>query len=241
MGSEMCIRDSSNFEEHYGEIKWKVSLAAKVSVQSIQYIRAKPQDKPNPPQNNRGFERVVIMGAAEGGYSALLKLIPRLRPDLPITYLIVLYVSSQYLDAFVQYLDRYSAVTVKRAVNGQPLEKGVCYLGSGEEYTTLHTRDGELVLHVNPAPFASRRGSIDMMMFSVSDLLGEQTTGVILSGSGDDGGEGLEEVVRMGGRAIIQSPESCLHKDMAVSALNRCQPDYLVSDLEIAEVINRVH
>lgn len=80
-----------------------------------------------------------------------------------------------------------------------------------------------------------------MMMFSVSDLLGDQAIGVVLSGSGDDGGEGLEEVMRMGGKAIVQSPESCLHKDMAVFALNRCQPDYLVSDLEVAEVINRLH
>lgn len=233
--------EEDDFEALCGEIKWKVNVAAKVSVQSIQYIPARLQNKPTQHYEKQACERMVVMGAAEGGYSALLKIIPRLRPDPSVAYLVVLYVASQYIEAFVHYLNQYSVLRVKRAVNGQPLESGTCYLGSGEEYTTLHTREGQLVLHVNPAPFASRRGSIDMMMFSVSDLLGDQAIGVVLSGSGDDGGEGLEEVMRMGGKAIVQSPESCLHKDMAVFALNRCQPDYLVSDLEVAEVINRLH
>ncbi len=230
-----------DFEELCGEIKWKVSLAAKVAVQSIQYIRARSQDKSTRQHPREPCERMVMMGAAEGGYNALLKIIPRLRPDLPAACLVALYASSQAIDAFVQYLDKYSAVRVKRAVNGQLLENGTCYLGSGEEYITLHRRDESLVLYVNPAPFASRRGSVDMMMFSVSDLIGERATGVILSGAGNDGGEGLEEVIRMGGTALIQKPESCLHKDMAIFALGRSKPDYLVSDVEIAGVINKLH
>lgn len=233
--------EESDFEQLQGEIRWKVNLAAKVAVQSIQYIPARLQNKTIQQHEKKPCERIIAIGTAEGGYSALLKIIPRLRPDPLTAYLIVLYVTSQHIDAFVRYLDQYSTLQIKRAVNGQPLESGTCYLGSGEEYTTLHIRDDALVLHVNPAPFASRRGSVDMMMFSVSDLLGDLATGIILSGSGDDGSEGLEEIVRMGGRGVIQTPESCLHKDMAVAALNRCQPDYLVSDLEVAEVINRLH
>jgi len=118
------------------------------------------------------------------------------------------------------------------------LEAGVCYISSGEEYVTAHGVRGNLTAYVSPAPFSSRRGSIDMLMFSVAEILGRHTIGAILSGAGSDGAEGLEEIVRVGGNAIIQSPVSCLYKSMALSALNLCEAEVVVADMEIAAEIN---
>jgi two-component system chemotaxis response regulator CheB len=90
---------------------------------------------------------------------------------------------------------------------------------------------------MSPAPFVTRRGSIDMLMFSVSEAL-ERPLGVILSGEGGDGAEGLEEMVRSGGGAIIQSPTNCLYDNMVLSALNLCEEKVVVADREIATEIN---
>lgn len=230
--------DGGGLEEQAQDIIAKVNLAAAVALESVCYIRAMPHDKAATPTAPRRCDRLVAFGAAEGGYGALLKIIPRLPPELTAAYLAVLYAAPPHVESFARYLDDYSGVRVKRAVDGEPVEAGVCYLGAGVEYLTVVTRNGRLVLQVHPAPFASRRGSIDRLMFSVAEAMKGQAVGVILSGSGEDGSEGLEEIHRVGGIAIVQIPQSCLHKGMAHAALARCHPDVVLSDGKIAVTLN---
>ena len=129
---------------------------------------------------------------------------------------------------------------VQRAVDGAVIESGVCYIGAGDEYITLTDHADRLALHIHRAPFASRRGSIDRLMFSVAETLNQQAAGVILSGAGEDGSEGLEEIHRVAGLAIIQDPQSCLHKEMTLAALARIHPDAMLSDAKIAIALNRL-
>ncbi len=70
--------------------------------------------------------------------------------------------------------------------------------------------------------------------------MAENAVGVVLSGSGFDGSEGLEEVERMQGIAIVQEPKSCLTKDMSQAALGSCSPDYIISDIDIPATINEL-
>lgn len=221
------------------QIIQKMRLAAHVKVSSIQYIRAKLNVNKNKFATQRAACRnIVALGAAEGGYGALLKIILRLKKDLFTAYTVIFYESSVHVDSFIDYLNRYCDVVVQRPQNNTLLEAGVCYISSGEEYVTVHGHRGQLVFHVSSAPFSSRRGTIDMLMFSIAETVGEHSLGVILSGNGTDGSEGLEELVRIGGSAIIQAPVSCLYKSMTLSALNTCEAEIVVADTEIAAQIN---
>ena len=116
--------------------------------------------------------------------TALLKIIPQFRPDSAVAYVAILYAAPQHVDAFARYLDDHSGVRVKRAIDGEPVEGGVCYLGAGVEYLTVAAHSGRLMLQVHRAPFASRRGSIDRLMFSVAEAMKGRAVGVVLSGSG---------------------------------------------------------
>lgn len=229
--------DGNELDAQAQDIIAKVNLAAAVALESVRYIRAMPRDKAAPATPRR-CDRLVVLGAAEGGYGALLKIIPHLRPDAPVAYLAVLYAATPHVEAFARYLDGYSAVRVKRAADGEPIESGVCYLSAGVDYTTVRAHDGQMILQVHRAPFASRRGSIDRLLFSVAEVMRQRAAGIVLSGSGEDGSEGLEEIHRMGGVAIVQDPQSCLHKDMAQAALARCHPDFTLSDSKIATIVN---
>jgi chemotaxis response regulator CheB len=214
-------------------------LAAHVKVSSIQYIRAKLNVNKNKFATQRvACRNIVALGVAEGGYGALLKIILRLKADLFTAYTVIFYESSVHVDSFIDYLNRYCDVVVQRPQNNTLLEAGVCYISSGEEYVTVHGHREQLVFHVSSAPFSSRRGTIDMLMFSIAETVGEHSLGVILSGNGTDGSEGLEELVRVGGSAIIQAPVSCLYKSMTLSALNTCEAEIVVADTEIAAQIN---
>ncbi len=221
------------------QIVQKMRLAANVKVSSIQYIRAKLNaDKHKFNRQKAACRNIVALGVAEGGYGALLKIILRLKPDLFTAYTVIFYESSVHVDSFIDYLNRYCDVVVQRPRNNALLEAGVCYISSGEEYVTVHGYRGQLVFHVSSAPFSSRRGTIDMLMFSIAETIGQHALGVILSGNGTDGSEGLEELVRVGGSAIIQAPVSCLYKSMTLSALNTCEAEVVVADTEIATQIN---
>ena len=211
----------------------KIQLAAQVKTHSIQYIRVSQQPK-QPIEQHLECKNIVVFGVAEGGYSALLKIIPQLVVNSSTAYMVMFYEHSQDVKAFTHYMNRYSKVSVVHTENNTLLKSGVCYINSGEEYVTVHKQQGKLLSYVSPAPFSSRRGSIDMLMFSVAEVVAECSVGVVLSGGGNDGAEGLEEIIRVGGRAIIQSPRTCLYKGMVLAALDVCEAEQVMSDTEIA-------
>ena len=153
----------------------------------------------------------------------------------------MIHAASQHVDAFARYLDNSSSIRVKRAIDGLPLEGGVCYLGAGEEYITIQSHNCSLFLQVQPAPFKSmseRRGSINMLMFSAAEVMGNRVAGIVLSGAGNDGTEGMAEIIRNGGKALIQDPKTCLYKEMAKSALEKCELDRVIPDRRIASAVN---
>lgn len=139
-----------------------------------------------------------------------------------------------HVNAFVQYLDQYSHIKIKRAINGEPLYGGHCYFASGEEYLTIQELNNDLILQVTPAPAFRNRSNINIMMFSAAETLNEHTTGIVLSGSGTDGCEGMEEIRRVGGLTVVQDPRSCIYKEMAESVLSRSRVDKVLPDNEIA-------
>lgn len=230
--------DDGDLGSYADEIRSKIKFAAAVELEASKYIRSRTEADSSRKDVAQGrYEKIVAMGAAEGGYSALLKIIPHLPADLSAAYLVTLYAAPEYVDAFADYLNACSAVEVKRAVHEEMIRSGVCYLNSGANYMSVHREGDECTLHISPAPFASRKGAVDMLLFSSADALGADCVGVVLSGSGGDGAEGLEEILHLGGTAIVQDPKTCLCKDMAQAALNRSRCDYVISDAQVAATV----
>jgi len=217
----------------------KLNIAEGIDVGVTSYIRANGKNSSVSNQSEARCEKLVALGAAEGGYRALMKIIPHLVPS-DAAYLVVLYAEDSHVDAFASYLDQNSKVAVKRAQNDEVLQAGVCYLSAGSDYMTVHEQGDDFVLHVSPAPFASRKGSVDRLLFSVAETMADKSVGVVLSGEGIDGSEGLEEIERVQGVTVIQEPKSCLAQGMSKSALELCSPDYIVSDVDIPVTINEL-
>lgn len=233
--------DAQQLHLHANDMIHTVKCAADVEMDIMHYIR--PEFELDKNNNNLSYKFIVAMGAAEGGYSSLLNILPRLSANNPLVYLIVLYGEARYIDSFIAYLNRHCAVQVKRAEEGDILQGGTCYISNGTDYVTLHAHDNGLdqTLRVHPAPFASQQSAINRLMFSLADTIDDQAIAIILSGAGDDGSEGLEEVQRMGGHIIVQEPKNCLYKTMSQSALAHCQVDDVLSSAEIAATLNAYH
>ena len=231
--------EEENMNELADDIINKLNIAAAIDVGATSYIRARADHEDSENQAEGNCENLIALGAAEGGYRALMKIIPHLIPT-SAAYLVVLYGQDEHLEAFASYLDKHSRVKVTRAQNDEILQPGICYLSAGSDYMSVHRQDDDLVLHVSEAPFASRKGSVDRLLFSVAEVMGANSVGIVLSGEGVDGSEGLEEIERMQGIAIVQEPKSCLASDMSHAALQTCSPEYIISDIEIPATINQL-
>lgn len=234
-------RHASSLEGQYRAIIEKVTLAAAVEIGSVQLLRTAN------PSRQRGIAagrpehltHICGVGASAGGYGPLLKIIPALPRTLSAAILLIIHDISQNVESFTRYLHRESALRVQRAIDGAPVKPGVCYVASGREYVTLEREASGFGLRVNPSPFPNRRSSINMLLISLAEGMRHRAMGLVLSGGGDDGAEGLREVARRGGLAMVQSPAASLYKEMPRAALEQTPSAAVLPDRRIAEAIER--
>jgi two-component system chemotaxis response regulator CheB len=225
-------------ETQQNAIVRKIKLAANVAIERIRLVRTGTPDPCSRDNGVRDAASVIILGAAEGGYSSFLKIAPQLHPGLPSALIGVLYADQKHVDSFAAYLDGLSQIRVKRAKNGETLQGNTLYFVCGTEYATVEKHAEKLIFVVHPAPFPNRKGSVDMVMFSLAELMGAKAMGVVLSGSGRDGAEGIQEIHRLGGTPVVQAPTTCLVKEMPMAAIGRCAASRVVGDAQIAAEIN---
>jgi two-component system chemotaxis response regulator CheB len=226
-----------DLEAQRKDIIKKVTLAAGVETKNFRYLRT-PARK-NVAVKGKGINYIFAIGASEGGYGGLLKILPQLNPGLPVSFIAMLHEDAHHVKAFADYLQSICQIDIKIANDGLPLEPGTCYLSSGRDYVTVQPFSGQYALQVSPSPFPNRKGAINILMFSVSDAIRQNAVAVMLSGSGDDGVEGALEITRRGGLAMVQDPKTCLCKAAPEAAIHKINgQSVIVSDMEMADRIN---
>jgi len=154
------------------------------------------------------FSRCVVIGASTGGIEALLSVLSVYPAHCPPT-LIVQHIRHDFVSGLVQRLDRHCLAKVSEAREGAPLTAGQVYVAS-EEKRHLVIRAGRAP-HcglVAGEPMSGHRPSVDMLFHSAA-VMGDGVVGVLLTGMGRDGAEGLLEIRRNGGRTIAQDKATC--------------------------------
>ena len=219
------------------EIHRKIELAAGVQIESVRYLR-RPLKKERGTNNSAPCRFVMAIGVAEGGYGALLNVLPNLRAELPAAYIAVMPNANTHIDSFAEYLNRCSHLEIQRVSDGIELRGGVCYLAAAEEYVYVDKSDSSICLRVKPTSPSRQIGPIDLLMNSVADCVQANAGGVILTGTGEDGIEGLGKIINRGGVSFVQDPVSCLYKKTPIDAVKRYAVNYLVSDKQMSVAIN---
>ncbi|MDI6797389.1 MAG: chemotaxis protein CheB [Desulfatibacillaceae bacterium] len=220
-----------------GEILRKLRMACSVRVERLRYFRG---PKPENGSAKIGGPPMFVagLGASEGGYSSLLRIIPALSPDIPAAFVAVLHEEPQYVSSFADFLNEASPLGVKMAQNGDILQQGMVYLVPGKNYASLGKSSQGDFLFVEPNPFPDRRGAFNMLLFSLAEAMGEKALGIVLSGAGEDGAEGMGEIIRHGGRAVVEDPATCLFEEMPKAALEQKGVSLVLPARQIASQIN---
>lgn len=230
----------AGLEQQCRTLREKVKAATNVEIEAAKFMRSASKKNETPKPGSIDCRYICGIGASEGGYSALLKIIPRLRADLPAAFIIVLYTPPEHVSAFAKYLDKSSPIRVERATDGTIVKGGTCYLAAGTEYATVHiSGEEEYYLSVNESPFPNRRGAANMLMMSLAEVMKYRAIGMVLSGEGDDGMEGIEEIYRWGGHTVVQDPKTCLYKETPKIAIENCEVNLVCPDAKIADEIEK--
>jgi len=167
-----------------------------------------PRKSPRREYSPGRFE-IVAIGTSTGGPVALKTLLMGLPDDFPLGVVVVQHMPPVFTTAFAIRLDSLCSISVKEAEDGDPILPGHALIAPGDYHMTV-SKYGErprVLLH-KWKPVSGHRPSVDVLMHSVAKEYGNHGIGVIMTGMGKDGAEGLIELKREGGYVIAQDKES---------------------------------
>jgi len=172
-----------------------------------------------PPQGARprgAGVRAVGIGASVGGPPALAAVLGALPRDFPLPLLVVQHTAPGFGDSLVHWLDRTVEIAVAAAVEGAPLSPGAWVAPDG-----AHLRlDRDLTLSLDRTTVrGAHRPSLDVLFESLAATLGPEAVGVVLTGMGRDGAEGVKAMVAAGGVVIAQDEETSAVYGMPAAAV----------------------
>jgi two-component system, chemotaxis family, protein-glutamate methylesterase/glutaminase len=184
-------------------------------------------------------DRVAALGASTGGTEALLYVLRSMPPDAP-AMVIVQHMPEMYTRAFADRLNSLSRIEVKEAATGDRVVSGRALIAPGNRHMLLTRSGADYAVDIVDGPLVSRhRPSVDLLFRSVAQTAGPNAIGVIMTGMGADGAEGLLEMKQAGASTIAQDEPSCVVFGMPKEAIARGGVDDIAPLVRIPELILR--
>lgn len=178
----------------------------------------------------------IVMGVSMGGVDALGILLGGLPGDFPLPLLIVHHTAPDSESTLAGMLNGRCALRVKEADEEESITPGTAYLAP-PNYHLLVDKGGTLALSVD-APVNFARPSVDVLFESAANAFGPALIGVILTGAGSDGAQGLKMIKERGGTAIVQTPEEAEAESMPRSALAAVEADHVLPLKDISGLLS---
>ena len=194
--------------------------------------------EPVPRKSSDAATRVVAIASSTGGPRALAEIIPRLPEDLGAAVVIVQHMPGEFTKLLAERLRAMSSLWVAEAMDGKLLRENRVYIAPGGYHMTLRGEPGNASISLDESPTMwGVRPAADPLFFSVASTFGPATIGVVLTGMGRDGAEGLRRIREAGGRAIVQDRESSIIYGMPQAALAAAGTDKIAKLNDIAPLI----
>lgn len=197
------------------EIIEKVRAAALVNISKLKELQEKKVAKLAWRKDIPLLDKVVVLGASTGGPRVLELILKSLPSNIPAAILVVQHMPKVFTKMFAERLDKICDIKVKEATNGEVIKKGVAYIAPGAWHMEVAKEEierqirGTIRLNKEP-PVNHTRPSINVLMKSVADAYRDNVLGVILTGMGDDGVEGIQAINEVGGRTIAQDEDTSI-------------------------------
>jgi two-component system chemotaxis response regulator CheB len=190
---------------------------------------------PLPRRQPAAGQKIIAVGASTGGTEAIREFLQAMPVDCP-GIVIVQHMPEFFTRAFADRLNRDCKIEVKEAADGDRILNGRALIAPGNHHLLVHGSPSGYVAQVKDGPLVSRhRPSVDVLFRSVAKSAGPNAVGVIMTGMGCDGAQGLLEMRNCGALTIAQDEPSCVVFGMPKEAIARNAVVAVVSLRGIAE------
>ncbi|MGA3178322.1 MAG: chemotaxis response regulator protein-glutamate methylesterase [Candidatus Acidiferrum sp.] len=164
--------------------------------------------------------RVIAIGISTGGPNALQYLFSQIPGDFPATFVVVQHMPEGFTEMFARRLDECCALDVQEAKSGDLLVAGRVLICPGNRHIMVRRMPrGDMVVLSDSPAINGHRPSANVLFHSVAQEFALSSVGVLMTGMGEDGAEGLGAIKAAGGQTIAQSEETCVVPGMPRAAI----------------------
>lgn len=195
----------------------------------------------------KSVQKVVVIGVSTGGPSTLMEILPFIPQDIDAAIVVVQHMPGTFTTSFAKRLDEHCIISFKEAQNGDLLLKGQGMLVPGGLHMLVRKNIhlGEYMVRLTIQPEETLfRPSVDVTMHSIVEYFGKNTVGVLLTGMGSDGADGMVAIRKAGGITIAEAESTAVVFGMPQEAILRggaeiIAPSYNIAK-EIVKAVNRL-
>lgn len=166
----------------------------------------------------------VVIGAGTGGPQALIEILPRFPATFSGTIIVVQQMRSGFTRVLAEHLNEVCRLPVYEPVNGQELHPSEILMVPGETAFTIMPPEGKSTSLIRLEDIHDDRERLNtrtnQTMASVAELYGRNAMGILLTGMGEDGRDGMRAISDAGGSTIAQDEDSCIVFDLPSSAID---------------------
>lgn len=213
-------------------VRQRVQTAAGMQVQRMRRVRVRRKSHLLRPGSAPGPESVVVIGTTLAGPNTIMRLVTELPVDFRGVIIALQEIHPRILAPFCSYFNEISPLDVVSVHDSVPLQEGKVYIGSTfNGLAVKRSREGRLEIRATE----ETHYPIDQLFRSAARHFGPRTCGVLLTGLGTDGAEGLLEIKREGGLTLAQEQSCCPYPNLVENALTRSVVDAVLSTRAIAD------
>ena len=207
-----------------GDLIQKIKVASRVKARRS---AAQVSAEPPPVVKNRARaaavpNRIIAIGISTGGPNALQYVLQQIPADFPACILVVQHMPEGFTEMFAKRLNECCVLEISEARSGDLLLAGRVLICPGNRHLLARRMPrGDMAVLSDSPPVNGHRPSVDVLFHSVAQEFGPSAVGLLMTGMGEDGAEGLGAIKNAGGRTIAQSEESCVVSGMPRAAMEK--------------------
>lgn len=184
--------------------------------------------------------KVIAIGASTGGTEALKTILTRMPPNVP-GIVVVQHMPPHFTAAFAERLNGLCQIEVREAKDNDSVINGTCLIAPGNYHMLLRRSGARYYVEVKQGPMVHhQRPAVDVLFKSTAKYAGANSIGVILTGMGSDGAEGLKEMKDAGAKTIAQDEDTCVVFGMPKEAIKLGAADKVLPLHQIPSEIIRM-
>ena len=216
---------SYSVEDMCVQLKEKIRGAARVNMQRLQNAPQRPSAALSTPLHivsnslTQTTQKLIAMGASTGGTEALKEVLMKMPVNTP-GIAVVQHMPAHFTTAFADRLNKLCQIEVKEAQDGDTMLDGRALIAPGNFHMLLRRSGTKYYVNVKDGPFVHhQRPAVDILFNSVAQNVGANAIGVIMTGMGADGADGLLKMKQAGAKTIAQDEASCVVFGMPKEAI----------------------